>query len=209
MTMKKIVSAFCFIFISSVFVFAQSKDYKKAEFFIGFSNGQIDTGLDTNNFLDDRLNFNGFNASATVNVNRYVGFTGDVSGTYRKDVFSEPTPGGNIGFRAKSSLYNALGGIQIKDNASTARVKPFGYALVGAGIGRVKVDNVVCPAGIPNCLGFDEGSETGLAGAFGGGLDIKINDRVDFRLIKIDYNPIKFQDGTQHNMRIGIGIVFK
>ena len=53
------------------------------------------------------------------------------------------------------------------------------------------------------------GSETGLAGAFGGGLDIKLSNHVDLRLVQIDYNPIKFQDGIQKNIRLGIGIVFK
>jgi hypothetical protein len=59
------------------------------------------------------------------------------------------------------------------------------------------------------CAGIVSGSETGLAGAFGGGLDIKLNDHIDFRLIQVDYNPIKFNGGVQQNVRIGIGFVFK
>jgi hypothetical protein len=215
--MKNIILALCLTLISSVFAFAQTTgDYKKAEFFVGYSNGQLDTGADSGNsaqsFFDDRLSFHGFNASATFNVHRYVGITGDVSGTYRNDSFNVPVTTGtttdNLRFTAKSSFYNVLGGVQIKDNASTARVKPFAYALVGAGIGKVKVSNVSCPAGV-DCSDLETVSETGLAGAFGGGIDIKINDRVDFRAIKVDYNPTKFEDGIQHNVRIGIGVVFK
>ena len=112
------------------------------------------------------------------------------------------------GFTVNSQLYNALGGVQFKDNASTARLKPFGYALAGAGIGRVKVKDVSCPVGV-DCSDFTSDSETGFAMAFGGGLDIKINDRIDFRAIKADYNPIRFDSGTQHNFRVGIGFVFK
>src|SRR5687767_15484025 len=35
---------------------------------------------------------------------------------------------------------------------------------------------------------FRSDSETGFSGVFGGGLDIRINDRVDFRAIQIDLN---------------------
>ena len=208
--MKKIFSAFCLTFILSVFALSQETDeYKKAEFFAGFSNGQIDTGTSVGSFLDRRLSFNGFNASAVGNVNRYFGLKIDVSGTYRKDEFSLGiTPTQNVALKANSSLYNVLGGVQIKDNASKSRVKPFGYALVGAGFGKSKVNSFACPTGV-DCSDLLTSSETGLAGAFGGGIDIRINDRVDFRVVKVDYNPIKFNDGIQHNVRIGIGIVFK
>jgi opacity protein-like surface antigen len=213
--MRKVISVLCLVLSSGIFVFGQTTDddYKKVEVFAGYSNGQVDTGINSEdsfeNFFDDRLSFHGFNASATFNVNRYVGITGDVSGTYRKDDFSfAVSPTETLSFKTRSSLYNVLGGVQIKDNASTARVKPFGYALVGAGIGKAEVSSVVCPTGV-DCSGFESGSETGLAGAFGGGIDIKINDRVDFRAVKFDYNPIRFDGRFQHNFRIGIGFVFR
>lgn len=216
--MKKFILASCLAIISSVSAFAQSTttDYKKSEFFVGYSNNQVDTGADSEdsvrNFFDDRLTFHGFNASGVVNVNRYVGIKADVSGTYRNDEFSIPVTTGNtttnVGFKTNSSLYNFLGGVQIKDNASEGRLKPFAYALAGAGHGRVKVKDLNCPTGV-DCTDFGSDSETGLAGAFGGGLDIRLNNRVDFRAIKVDYNPIRFDSGTQHNVRIGVGFVFK
>lgn len=214
--MNKLILAFCLTIISGVCVFAQTTDYKKSEFFVGYSNAQVDTGANSENgfeeFFDDRLSFHGFNASGVYNVNRYVGIKGDVSGTYKtSDISFAVTTGTtttNVGFKAKSSLYNFLGGVQIKDNASTGRVKPFAYALAGAGHGRVKVSSIACPTGV-DCSDLTSDSETGLAGAFGGGLDIRINDNIDFRAVKVDYNPIRFDSGTQHNVRIGIGIVFK
>lgn len=219
--MNKIVLAFCLTIFTSVFAFAQtttSDEFKKAEFFVGFSNNQVDTGIDTEDrneireFFNERESFNGINVSGVANVSRYVGIKGDFSATYRKDSFNAPIVVGNttqnVGFKLNSQLYNVLGGVQFKDNASQARIKPFGYALAGAGIGRVKVSNVTCPTGV-DCSGFTSDSETGFAMAFGGGLDIKINDRFDFRAIKADYNPIRFDSGTQHNFRVGIGIVFK
>lgn len=216
--MKKMILGLSLAIISSASAFAQSTmtDYKKAEFFVGYSNNQVDSGSNQddsfNNFFEDRASFHGFNVSGVANVSRYIGIKGDVSGTYRKDSFSVPVTTGtttqNVGFKLNSSLYNFLGGVQVKDNASTGRLKPFGYALVGAGHGRIKVKDVTCPTGV-DCSDLTSESETGLAGAVGGGLDIRINDRVDFRAIKVDYNPVKFDNGTQHNVRIGVGLVFK
>jgi len=54
---------------------------------------------------------------------------------------------------------------------------------------------------------FFTDTETGLAGAFGGGLDIRASDRIDIRAFQFDYNPTRVFDSTQHNFRIGVGIV--
>lgn len=227
--MKKIFLTLILITITSVIAFGQD-DYKKGEFFVGYSNGQVDSGVERGEIpgdpIEERQSFNGFNVSGVYNVSRYVGIKADVSGTYRSDSFSASSPtlivnstgagGGTTGgtntvsFDADSSLYNILGGIQIKDNSSDARVKPFAHALVGAGIGKIDIKNVNCSPGL-NCneLNNFDGNETGLAGAFGGGVDIKLSDRVDFRLVQVDYNPIRFDGGTQNNFRIGIGLVFK
>jgi Outer membrane protein beta-barrel domain len=197
-----------------------TSDYKKSEFFVGYSNNQVDTGLDSQsgtafqNFFNDRESFHGFNASGTYNVSRYVGITGDVSGTYKNKDFSftvptSPNTTGTVALKTNNSLYNFLGGVQVKDNASEGRLKPFGYALVGAGHRRTKFKDVSCPTGV-DCSFFNQtDSETGLAGAFGGGLDIRLNNKVDIRAIKVDYNPIKFDGGVDHNVRIGVGVVFK
>lgn len=221
LNMKKLILSGLMTLVGVSFGLAQTtttSDYKKSEFFVGYSNNQVDTGLDTEQgnefqeFFNERESFHGFNVSGVYNVNRYVGIKGDFSGTYNNKDFNIPVTVGtttqNVRFETKNSLYNILGGVQLKDNASTARVKPFGYALVGAGHGRTKVDNLTCPTGV-DCSDLETSSETGLAGAFGGGLDIRINDKVDFRAIKVDYNPIKFDSGTSHNVRFGIGFVFK
>ena len=108
-----------------------------------------------------------------------------------------------------SSLYNILGGVQLKDNSTETRFKPFGQALVGLARGRNKVEfiDVVCIAVVPSpCSNFTE-TDTGFAGAFGAGLDIRAGSRFDIRAIQIDYNPTRLFDSTQHNFRIGAGIV--
>ncbi len=217
--MKKLILSGLMSLVCASIGLAQTSDYKKSEFFVGYSNNQVDTGLDSDtdnefrDFFNDRKSFHGFNASATYNVTRYVGITADVSGTYNNQritatVPTGPTTTGTISFKTSNSLYNFLGGVQVKDNASEGRLKPFGYALVGAGHGKTKIKDLVCIATV-DCSDLATSSETGLAGAFGGGLDIKLNNRVDFRAIKVDYNPIKFDSGTTHNVRFGIGFVFK
>jgi hypothetical protein len=52
-------------------------------------------------------------------------------------------------------------------------------------------------------------SGSGLAGAVGGGLDIRINDRFDIRAGQIDYNPAHLNGVTVHNVRFGAGLVIK
>ena len=198
---------------ASVFASAQT-DYKKGEFFIGYSHGQVDSGIDSgdsvNSFFNDRIGFNGFEAAGVYNVSRYVGIKGDVSGTYNSTQFTFPAGAQTVTVDTRNSLYNFLGGVQFKDNANEGRFKPFAHALVGAGHGRTKVNNLTCTSTPTfDCDDIDDVSETGLAGAFGAGIDIRLNDRVDFRAIQVDYNPIKFENSTDHNVRFSIGFVIK
>lgn len=211
--------------MTSAIVTAQSSTdgYKKGEFFIGYSNGQIDTGLGdidaAEEFgidIDERESFHGFNASGVYNVSRYFGIKADVSGVYNDRDFSlfvAPPPievgtgTSTISFATKNSLYNFLGGVQVKDNSNSGRFKPFAHALIGAAHARTKISNVTCPVGV-DCSLIIDGSETGWAGAFGGGLDIRINKRVQLRAFQVDYNPVWLAGVQQNNIRIGVGLVF-
>lgn len=216
--MRKFFVSAAIAAFASVGIFGQSSDFKKAEFFVGYSNNQVDTGISPNddfsNIVGERETFHGFNVSGVYNFSRYLGLKGDISGGYNNKRYDftvpiTPTGTGSVGFDTNNSLYNFLGGIQIKDNSSDARVKPFAHIMGGAGHGRVKVKNLVCSTGV-DCSGFSgTTSETGLAGAFGGGLDVKLSNRVDLRVIQVDYNPIRFDNATTHNVRFGFGLVFK
>lgn len=218
--MKKIFLAFCLTAISGLAAFAQSSDdFKKGEIYVGYSNNQVDTGAnfegdnEIEDFFNERESFNGFEAAGVYNFSRYVGLKGDVSGTYKSyNVRSQvPTGGGTSTFSAdtKLSLYNFLGGVQIKDNANKGRFKPFAHALVGAGHARAKVDNLICPTGV-DCTDLGGTiTRTGFAGAFGGGIDVRLNNKFDIRAIQVDYNPMRFDGQTQHNVRLGVGLVIK
>lgn len=219
--MNKLFLAFCLTVVSSVFAFAQTTtDYKKAEVYVGYSNNQVDTGAnsDTGNaardFFDDRIGFHGFEVSAVGNVSRYVGIKGDISGSYKREDFTANFGSGatanTVNVETRNSLYNFLGGVQFKDNATEARVKPFAHVLGGVGHARFKVDKITCSNAAVTCANVITGeTETGLAGAFGGGLDVRLSNRVDLRLIQVDYNPMRLAGSTSHNFRFGIGLNFK
>ena len=211
---NKLIKALCLSIILSVSVFAQTgdadDDYNKNEFYAGYSNQQVGGG--------SRTTFHGFEGSFTRNVSRYVGIRGTISGAYSNRTLRGSLPnqgGGSFEFQQdlNRSVYNFLGGVQFKDNASKARVKPFAFALGGVAVNRRQFKNLACTSG--NCptpipfIGNSTFTDTGIAGAFGGGLDVKINNKIDFRVIQVDYNPIYSNSRVDNNFRIGAGIVFK
>jgi opacity protein-like surface antigen len=188
---------------------AQTSDYERNEFYVGYSHQQLDSG--------SYRPANGFEAAYVRNVHRYFGIKADVSGAYRRETFEITAlnqPNGTYTYRGRASrhAYNFLGGVQVKNNASEARFKPFAHALAGVAVTRFKNSSLTCTAGacpsfINNAPAFSS-TRASFAMAVGGGLDIKINDKIDFRAIQVDYNPI-FRSGVEHNVRFGIGFVFK
>ena len=218
---KKALIALSIAAVSAASAVAQAQpvdDYKKGEFYVGYSNGQVDTGVDSGNsaldFFRDRENFNGVNVAGVYNFSRYVGVKGDMSATFNSNSFSGNFPSPNVGVTVsgenKNSLYNFVGGVQIKDNSNEGRFKPFAHAMAGLGHFRTKVGNYTCsgtdcPTFLPNDETF---SENGFSGVIGGGVDVRLNNRVQIRAIQVDYNPIRVEGATLNNLRIGAGIVF-
>ncbi len=210
--MSKLIKAFCLTVVLSVCSFAQTTndEYNKNEFYVGYSNQRIEGG--------SGRNLHGIEGAYVRNFSRYFGIKGDVSATYKNSNFSatigDPITG-TYSYRGETSnsRYNFLGGVQIKDNATQARFKPFGHALAGIAHNRSKVKNITCVSGTcPSVITNPVNStfsDTGFSGAFGGGLDIKINDKIDFRAIQVDYNPVYTNSRVENNVRFGVGIVFK
>lgn len=203
--MKKFILSLLLTVLCALSGAAQSDEYHKVEVFGGYSNNQVDVGSDPDarEFFSDRLSFNGFNASVVGNVSRFVGLKFDVSGHYKSQTIN--VPGTNINAKTDFSLYNFLGGVQIKNNSKERRIKPFAHAL--AGVGRIKADigGTFCNTPGIECPNV---SETGFAAAVGGGLDIRASRRVSISAVQLDYNPIRINGETSNNIRIGVGIVF-
>lgn len=178
--MKRMLLVIVFVAACSSVTRAQSgfspawdeDDYQKAEGYVGFSHLRVSAGS---------AGFNGFEAAATGNVSRWVGLKLDLSGHYRSD------------FGNRSSVYNFLGGVQLKNNARAARIKPFAHALLGGARLSVSGGNF---------------SETGLSAVVGVGLDIRASERIDIRVLQADYNLNRFGGTNFHHYRLGAGIVF-
>lgn len=208
--MKKLIFCALLTALFASFSFAQTDEYNKVEFFGGYSLNRVDFGSDTNNAISNDFgksrNFNGFNASVTGNVTKYVGLKFDVSGHYKD--FDFTVPGVTNRAEVKASLYNILGGVQIKNNSKERKVQPFAHALAGVGIAKAEFNNSFCQ-GTPGtiCPSDLNDSETGFAAVIGGGLDVKVNKRVSIRVAQIDYNPIYSNGDMSNNVRFGFGIV--
>jgi opacity protein-like surface antigen len=228
--MKQLATLATLVLIFATTALAQD-DYKKYEFFGGYSALHLDnlagdtSNAAINDVLGEKQTLRGFNLAAGINFHKYVGAKFDYSLHLREDEFTRPAGSGTV----DTTLQNFLGGIQIKNNSEDGpTLKPFGHALFGVAVQKVDVDSPQLPA----VFGISDfhTNETSFAMAFGGGLDIKLNNRFDLRIVQIDWNiinrgdqqtgivlvptpnqtvgsPFVIQGTRQDNLRLSIGIV--
>jgi opacity protein-like surface antigen len=97
--------------------------------------------------------------------------------------------------------YNYLGGIQIKNNSTEKKVKPFAHAMAGVSQQTVELKDFTDNGNTfdrandaRKIFGTDKISNTGFALQFGGGLDIRLSKRIDLRVVQVDYNPVKIKE---------------
>ena len=136
--------------------------------------------------------FNGWEGSFVVNANEYAGVVIDVSGTYGSLVDN----GSDLG---TISSYSFLFGPQIRIPASE-KVVPFVRALFGAAHFRPPSDLEGNEAGQLN--------DNGLAMAFGGGVDIRFNDRFSIRPAQVEFITYRLDGEFINGARFGAGVVF-
>jgi len=193
---KALFTALFFVFCAPL-AFAQG-DFQRGEFGVMFSHNRVDTDGAFNPDPNDtgRDGFHGVNVDAGYNFTRYVGAKADFS--YHRKSNNFATTGGTVNLEGKLTQF--MGGIKIQDNSTETRVRPFAQALVG--LGRVEIDATGFPGNINQ-------SETGFAAAVGGGLDIRVHRNVDFRAIKVEYNPVRIEGETGNNIRLGVGLNFR
>jgi hypothetical protein len=229
-----------------------SGDYNRVEVYGGYSLGRFESNLSKASFTSsggtqtftnlcsqatgeeigpnfqpffcERRNFNGFDASITYNVSKYVGLKGDITGHFKTSKFVDKftPPGVTQTVANKERLYNFLAGIQVKNNGRDARIKPFAHAL--AGFARYTNQQQQILDLFPQFNFSIEDRETSFAMKLGGGLDIRAGKRLDIRVFELDYNPVfagdrraksisgpftnvSFTGRTTHNFTIGVGIV--
>lgn len=241
--MLKLLLSIIFINICVAQGLAQnSNDYNKIEFYGGFSHNRVQPNTETFTAFGSTLEpcssaatpilganyqtsfcrrsgFNGFDASITYNFNRYIGIKSNVSGHYISDQFVDTFDGSTETLNRRVRIYNYLIGVQVKDNLKTKRFKPFAHALIGAA--NYNFRGVNTAPNVPADNYTLRAKVTSLAAKLGGGIDVRVNRRIDLRLVEVDYNPVFTRDynvtgspfsaitqksKTMNNITIGIGI---
>jgi len=196
--MSKLVIATFLIAASASVLNAQTPvEQPKHEFFAGYSFHSAD--INTLTIDPHRTGQNGFNLEYTRNITKQIVLTGDGSAHFHRETRSTTSET----FTSKRDQYFLLGGLQFKTRSGKG-VAPFAHALFGASLFRGFTSNIRAAG---NVFTFDDA--TSFAMVFGGGLDIHVNKRIDFRMIQADYAPTFFGSGRQNNFRLSVGIIFK
>ena len=133
--------------------------------------------------------FNGWDAAVTGYFNKFVGVTGDFSGSYT-------TIDG-----VNAHVYSYSGGPVVAFREG--KVNPFAHFLVGGSNFGLSADGVSV-------------SKNGFTMLFGGGVDLKVAHAISVRVVDVDwvYYHIGGIDGgpstsQSNNVRITSGIVFR
>jgi len=129
------------------------------------------------------FNLNGFHVSAAENLNSWFGGVLDFSSHYgtRADV--------NV--NTQSIMY----GPRFAYRKSRA-VTPSAHALFGAVRGSAGLYGISMP-------------DTHFGLALGGAVDVRVSDRVAFRVVQADYLMTRFLNLRQDNVRVSTGLVFR
>ena len=132
-------------------------------------------------------NFHGWNASVAGNVTKRLGIVADFNGQY----------GSEFGLvRIKQDAHSFLLGPRVSFRGK--KFTPFVYALFGAT--RFHESATINGQKLSD-------SDTGFSSALGGGLDVKVNDRLAIRAFQIDYFRPNFFGEAHNRGRLAFGVV--
>lgn len=136
-------------------------------------------------------NFHGWHAAVNGNVNKWFGLTADFTGHYGGATDED-------GFDERQRVYSYHFGPRF--SLRRQRVTLFAHALVGASSLKTRL------TGFGQRFEFDD---TGLSFVAGGGLDIKVHDRVSIRAFQLDYLRARFFGETEARGRLAFGLVLR
>jgi len=167
----------------------------RPKFFVGYSNLQAEGLPDKNDpdnllspdFLDRRTTLHGVNGEVTLPI-RNFGITGDLSFNRNK----QSAESVNAAQDVKTDVFYFVAGPSFQVRNRT-RFQPFVRLLGGGARTNFEVSTRRDLAGGTSRSEFDTGS-TDLAMMLGGGLDVRVNDRVTVRVFQMDYAPIFLGD---------------
>ncbi len=135
------------------------------------------------NLSNSTFNLNGFDGSVEENLNKWFGGKLDVSSQF----------GTEAGYKVNSQTI-AYG--PVFSYRKDPKVTPYAEGLLGAVRGSAEYLGVSRP-------------EYKFGALLGGGVDVRLNDRVSLRVVEVDYLMTRFSAATQDNIRISAGFVFR
>ncbi len=183
---------------------AWTQDAPKAEVFSGYSFVSAGFPANTDPAAGEfRGSLNGWNASAAVNVNRWLGAVADFGGYY-----GSPTKGTT--FKPANCVLCTGNAVATLHNMHTFTFGPqlsvrgngmtvFAHALFGGATIR---EDMSFFGPLPKI------STTSFATIFGGGVDVPLSSRLVVRF-QPDYLGTKILDRRQNNVRFSAGLVFR
>ena len=209
--MKKIGLAFAMMLLVPLTTFAQTAP--RAEVFGGYGFARTGGIRDSQN--RDK-NLNGWASSVVFSPLDWLGIEGAVSGHYGRGesaVTLAPIPGipvSTFTTRTSSSLYTFTAGPRF--SARSDRVTGYGHVLAGAARYRQELVFSLSYIPEPDPLITATFKQTRFAALFGGGIDVKVSDRIAVRVVEVDYLLTRFEEPDtsriQSGLRLSAGIVF-
>ncbi|MGA3319239.1 MAG: outer membrane beta-barrel protein, partial [Candidatus Korobacteraceae bacterium] len=136
-----------------------------------------------------RHGLNGWNGQLDINLNRWLGLTGDFGGYYGSVRETVGDPSVNVSFHDYSFLFGPT------LTYRSEHVAPFFHALFGG--------NHLSGSS----LGISA-STTAFAMAIGGGLDIPLTPHFGLRLAQADWVRTQNFNSSQNNVRLSTGLLF-
>lgn len=170
-----------------------AQDYSKVDVFGGYQYTHFAGSI------SPVSSANGWDGSFTYNLNKNIGVTGDVNGAYQTISGSSIGVSGNY----PGHYYSFTGGPTITF-PTKGKAKPFVHALFGD----ARVSSSASANGVTVSA-----SSNGFTSMIGGGLDLKLNKHISFRIFQADWVYYRFgllgaSIGSSGNFKLASGIVF-
>ena len=176
------------------------------ELFLGYSNFRAVPMSSSGNRI---AWLSGGSTSLAFNANRYLGLVMDFGGYHANRFGPNAPPSGGV-VDASGNVFSYMAGPRLSFRHD--RFTPFVQALFGG----VHASDVT----LDGCSGVGctpLPSENAFAMTAGGGLDFSLSPHISFRLFQAEYAMTRFRDptsiagntGTQNDVRLSVGIVFR
>jgi opacity protein-like surface antigen len=193
--MKSALTAAVLLFAS--LSFAQDPD--KGNVYFGYSYAHLAA-----------QNTNGWNGSLEGRVLPYLGLVADFDGSYFSSHSAVSISNtASLDMQRTIRIHTFMFGPRIF--VKVGKIRPFGHVLLGLARSDVSFDQVITDNGavVPDGTFHFSGGINRFAVALGGGADVRLARRLDWRL-QADYIRIApWQSDGSNNARISTGLVFR